>query len=48
MEQPFKEKIEEIMWAENSGRLQFPMLSVLSFFYGILVRARLLLFRAER
>jgi len=46
MEQPFKEKIEEIMWAENSGRLQFPMLSVLSFFYGILVRARLLLFRA--
>jgi len=33
------------MWAENSGRLQFPILSVLSFFYGLLVRTRLLLYR---
>ncbi len=45
MEQPFKEKIIEIMWAENTGRMQFPVLSLLSFSYGLLVRTRLLLYR---
>ena len=42
---PSKEKIEEIMWEQDSDFFKHPLLAILSTLYGALVSIRLLLFK---
>jgi len=47
MEKSFKDKIDEVIWDENTGAFQFPLLTILSFIYCLLTRVRLLLYKAR-
>ncbi len=47
MEKSFKDKIDEIIWDESTGAFQFPLLTIISFIYCLLTRARLLLYKAK-
>ncbi len=47
MEKSFKDKIDEIIWDEDSGPFQYPLLTLFSFVYCLLTRVRLLLYKAR-
>ncbi len=47
MEKSFKDKIDEIIWDEDSGPFRYPLLTLFSFIYCLLTRVRLLLYRAK-